>query len=359
MSRRGIWFAAAVIISSAATIGAAFADDDAEKEVTKQTTRQISSAIVSRVGSIDAATPSNAINFWSTTSYNSITVRLGQTNIAGATPGTVSSIRIPDFSLNLFEELVGVDTRRGQFVFGVSEAIAYTDGSQGGTSISTPSSSSTLGGITFTTPSSSFTQGSTQLRGVSFTTSPYAAFVLNQYAFLTAVAGYTYGANWMKTGDMTQTTAAAPPFIPKMTTTTRGSTTTSSTDTLFADLSANGIYQIPDTQWTVSGRAGGRYYYGWTSTNVSGSSSNGAGGAALYTAIEARYAIDAITPYVRAQYEYGIAINGGKNNSTVFLGAGVDYVFTPKLVAGLDFMVQQGDPSIQNWQIALNIRARF
>ena len=336
------WMAAALIL--AASGGLALAQDEAEKEVTKQTTRQISSAVIGRVFTEESEATAAPFNVWSTSSYNSITVHVpGVGNVSGTTPGSVAAP--PNFQVNLYEEVLGIDTRRGPFVLGASVAASYTDAGQGGFQQNFPFGSTTV--------------GSTNLEGGSWTFSPYAAYVLNRNIFFAGVLGYTYGANWARTGSSTTNLAAFPPFVPAMTITQPGAKSSSSSNTLFTDISANGIYPVPGTALSLSGRVGTRYYYGWTSSNTG--PSTGAGAIALYTAIEARYTIESLQPYARVQYEYTIPVGPGGSIKTndVFLGAGVDYVFSKSLVAGLDFMIQQGEPAVQNWQLALNIRATF
>ena len=206
--------------------------DDAEKEVTKQTTRQISSAIVGRVTATEGSAP-GAVAVWSTTSYNWISIRNGSSSGFGVTPGAVAP---PDFSVRLFQQIIGADTRVGPFVLGLSGAFSHTGGDQAG----------------FATPPG-FSTGSTDLTGHSFSVSPYAAFVLDQYFFFTGLVGYTRGTSSVTTGASMFSFPGLPP------TTFPGSDIDSNADTFFTDVAGNVVYPIPDTPITLGGRAGYRY----------------------------------------------------------------------------------------------------
>jgi hypothetical protein len=305
--------------------------DDAEKEVTKQTTRQISSAIVGRVTATEGSAP-GAVAVWSTTSYNWISIRNGSSSGFGVTPGAVAP---PDFSVRLFQQIIGADTRVGPFVLGLSGAFSHTGGDQAG----------------FATPPG-FSTGSTDLTGHSFSVSPYAAFVLDQYFFFTGLVGYTRGTSSVTTGASMFSFPGLPP------TTFPGSDIDSNADTFFTDVAGNVVYPIPDTPITLGGRAGYRYQYSWV--HQDNAPSTGFGNNTYYAAVEGRYSIDAWVPYVRAQYEYYQPLSGPFGNpNAVFLLAGIDYHVTPTFTAGLHYMNQLGNPSIRNHQLALNMRLLF
>src|SRR5690349_17603779 len=255
--------------------------DDAEKEVTKQTTRQISSAVVGRVTATEGS-PEGAVAVWSTTSYNWISIRSGSSSGLGVTPGAVAP---PDFSVRLFQQIIGADTRIGPFVLGLSGAFSHTGGDQ--------DSVATIPG---------FSGGSTSLTGHSFSISPYAAFVLDQNFFFTGLVGYTRGNSSVTTGASMFNSPGLPP------TTFPGSDIHSNSDTFFTDVAANVIYPIPDTPITLGGRAGYRYQYSWA--HQDNALSAGFGSNTYYAAVEGRYSIDAWVPYVRAQYEYYQPLGG-------------------------------------------------
>jgi hypothetical protein len=338
--------------------GIARADDDAEKEVTKQTTRQVSGAIIGRVGTLEAGPENQMFSVWSTSSYNSLTVKSTgpSANIAGVNPG--STFSVPDSHVNLFQEIVGFDARFNQVIAGVSTALSYTNSSQGG--------------VTSSSPFGSITTGSNTSNGYSWTLSPYVAYVLNQNIFLAGVVGYTYGQDWAKSGGTSTPAINFGGFtMPAMT--FPGIKSNLHQSTLFTDVSVNGIYPVANTGLTISGRVGWRYYYSWSESNVSGlpgnagSGSTGnigsfnAGANTIYTAVEGRYTFNNLQPYVRAQYEYSIPTcgSGCRDTNNVLLGAGMDVLINPSWTVGGDFVAQLADPNVTNWQIALNIRYKF
>ena len=100
--------------------------EDAEKEVTKQTTRQISNAVVGRVTAAETV-GEGAINAWSTSSYNWISIRSSAPSGLGVTPGAVvPSAPNPNFGVGLFQQILGADTHIDRFVLGGSGAFSYT-----------------------------------------------------------------------------------------------------------------------------------------------------------------------------------------------------------------------------------------
>jgi len=315
--------------------------EDAEKEVTKQTTRQISTAVVGRVTAAETV-GEGAINAWSTSSYNWISIRSSAPSGLGVTPGTVVP-SAPNFGVGLFQQILGADTHIDRFVLGGSGAFSYTSANQGG--------------IT----SDNFTTGSTKLTGASFSFSPYAAFLLNRNVFFTGLLGYTRGLSWLSTGPSSLTEPGIPPFSGPMTSTNSSSTV----DTFFTDVAVNGLYDVPDTPLTLGARLGWRYQYSWSHVDADTGFAGGGssfGSNTYYAAVEARYAIEAFIPYVRVQYEYAQPLSNpgpNQNNNALFLLAGFDYRVSPTFTAGLHFMTQEDNPSIRNRQLALNMRLVF
>lgn len=324
------------------TQAVAQSSDEAEKEVTKQTTRQVSDAVDRRITATEGVAP-GTINLWSTTSYNRIDIgSVGGSTSLGVTPGSVAP-SLPEFGINLYQAIIGADTRLGPVLLGASSALSLVRGNQGST---------VSGGLT---------TGSTNLSGDSFTISPYAAVILTDNLFVTGLVGYTYGENTTSTGSSVFTFPGVLPLIPPSTTVLPGLHAYSNADTFFTDIAANASYPIPDTPVTLGGRGGYRYQYTWSHLGNNGGSS-GFGSHTLYLAGEGRYRIDAFTPYIRVQYEYNDPLGArqpGEQNNALFLIAGIDYAVTPQFTAGIQFMDQEVTKGITNRQVALNLRARF
>jgi len=276
--------------------------DELTKDITKESSRSLNRSIQRRlVGIIAPNSPKSLTE--RKDSDNSAWGSFMYTRIDDDDLSDFGDTSITDFGIDIYQSLIGADTKFGQFIPGVSGGYTHVDADI----------------------LDAGDMDEEELDIVNF--APYLAYLINDNIYISGIVGYAYSSTGVvQSGHILNT-----------------------------ELSVNGIYDSND--WIVKGRLGHRYFY--LDAHLEDESDdfdfyyNSVVGD-----IELMHRFGQFTPYIGGEYEYTFP-ETGSGEDLFYIKAGLNYDINNFVGLSVDYKSELLLDVIDIHSVGLNLRVNF